>query len=82
MHRTTITLEKPVEKELRQIAVEGETSLSEVVNDLIKKGLKMRLAANVEKRVFQWHTSKGKPNSAVDISDRNTYLDLISQKIP
>lgn len=82
MHRTTIPLEKPIEKELRRLAAKERRSFKEIVNDLIRRGLKVYKAESPQNVVFQWHTSKGVPVPGFDPSDRSTYFDAISRKMP
>lgn len=81
MHRTTIPLEGPVERELRKLAAQERRSFKELVNELIKKGLKSYRESRMKKVEFQWHTAQGKPRPFFDPSDRSTYLDIISKKI-
>jgi hypothetical protein len=82
MHRTTIPLEGPVERELRRLAAQEKRSFKELVNDLLRRGLKAYRERKGSKVKFQWHTSKGVPAPWFDPSDRSTYLDVISRKIP
>jgi hypothetical protein len=81
MHRTTIPLEGPVERELRRIAAEERRSFKELVNDLLKKGLQAYRTRKSAGAAFQWHTSDAVPNPSFDPSDRATFFDLISKKI-
>ena len=78
MHRTTIALEGPVERELRRLAAKEKRSFQELVNDLVKKGL--ALGRRPSKAEFHWHTADGQPISGFDPADRSTYWDSISRK--
>lgn len=82
MHRTTIPLEGPVERELRRLAAHERRSFKELVNELIKRGLRAYQSGSSKKIEFQWHTAAGKPVSGFDPSDRSTYLDAIARKVP
>ena len=80
MHRTTIPLEGPVERALRQLAAKERRSFKEIINDLLKRGLKAYASGRSKKVVFKWNTALGTPMPGFDPSDRSTYLDLISRK--
>ena len=83
MHRTTISLESAVERQLKKLATEERRTVSELSNVLIKKGLLVYQEPAKKSRVkLRWHTAKGKAISGIDISDRSTYMDIISRKLP
>lgn len=81
MHRTTIPLEGPVERELRRLALHEQRSFKELVNELLKRALKSYSSTKTQKNNFQWHTMKGQPAVFFDPADRSTYLDLISKQV-
>ena len=82
MHRTTIALEGPVERELRHLAAKEKRSFKEIVNDLIRKGLQAYRKEKSKKVEFIWHTGDSEIMPGFDPADRSTYFDLISRKIP
>ena len=83
MHRTTIPLEGLVERDLRRISTQEKRSFKDLVNDLLKRGIRDYKSAKASRKLaFEWHTSDAKPNPAFDPSDRSTYLDVISRKVP
>ena len=83
MHRTTITFEAPVERELRRLAAHEKRTFSEIVNDFCKKAIKSYKTLLTKKPVpLEWNTSDAKPVPGFDPSDRSTYFDLISRKFP
>lgn len=82
MHRTTISLEGPVERELRRLAARERRSFKELVNDLLKKGLQAYKTKKKQKVTFQWHTGDSPIRPGFDPADRSTYWDFISRKIP
>lgn len=79
MHRTTITLEAPVEKELRRLAASEKRSFTELVNDLLKKGLRFYREIRKPSAVLQWHAAEGVPQPGFDPANRSTYLDALSR---
>lgn len=81
MHRTTIPLEAPVESELRRLAAQERRSFKELVNDLLRRGLQAYRSVSKPKHPFEWHTAKGEPVSGFDVSDRSTYMDVISKRV-
>jgi len=81
MHRTTIPLEGPIERELRRIAAAEKRSFKELVNDLIRRGLKSYQSMVGAKAKLVWHTAPGEPAGGFDPSDRSTYLNTISRKL-
>lgn len=82
MHRTTISLEGPVEQELRRLAAKEKRSFTELVNELLKKGLKIYKNMLQPPQKFQWNTAQAKPNEGFDPANRSTYLDIISSNLP
>ncbi len=81
MHRTTITLETVLERKLRGLAARERKSFKELVNDLLKRGLKNYQVTKSKKPSFHWNTSDAEPHPAFDPADRSTYLDIISKGI-
>lgn len=82
MHRTTIALEGPVEEELRKLAAKEKRSFTELVNELLKKGLRFYKDIKEPLKELQWNTSPAAPREGFDPADRSTYLDLLSRKLP
>ena len=82
MHRTTISLEGPVERELKKLAHKEMKSLSEVLNELVRKGLASTVIAGQKKPSFIWTVSDATPSPDFDPSDRSTYLESINRRIP
>lgn len=82
MHRTTIPLEGPIERELRRLAAEEKRSFKELVNDLIRRGLKSYQGLARSNTKLEWHTAEGEPAAGFNPSDRSTYLNTISRKVP
>lgn len=82
MHRTTITLERPVEEELRKLVAKEKRSFTELVNELLKKGLRFYKDIKEPLKELQWNTSSARPNEGFDPADRSTYLDILSRKLP
>lgn len=82
MHRTTISLEGSVEQELRRLAAKEKRSFTELVNELLKKGLNIYKNLRRPPQELQWNTTQAKPNEGFDPADRSTYLDIISRKLP
>ncbi len=80
MHRTTIALEGPIERAIRQLAMKERRSFKELINLLLKKALQGYRTEPKQATEFEWHTSDAKPVPGFDPSDRNTYLDLISRR--
>lgn len=81
MHRTTVSLESPVERKVRSLAGKRRVSLNQFVNELIKRGLKAFEEQKQEKKEFKWHVSDGQPKPSFDPSDRGTYADIIGRKV-
>lgn len=82
MHRTTIPLEGPVERELRRLAASQRRSFKELVNDLLKRGLQAYRSQGKQKTTFEWRTAAGTPRPGFDPSDRSTYEHVLSRKFP
>lgn len=82
MHRTTITLERPVEEELRKLVAKEKRSFTELVNELLKKGLRFYKDIKEPLKELQWNTSPARPHEGFDPADRSTYLDILSRKLP
>lgn len=79
MHRTTITLEGTIERELRKLAASEKRSFTELVNDLLKKGLQIYRKIRRPSTALKWHTAGGVPQLGFDPSNRSTYLDSLSR---
>jgi len=82
MHRTTITFEAPVEREIRRLAAREKRTFSEIVNDFCKQAIKSCKGLVRKPPAFEWHTSDAKPEPWFNPSDRSTYFHLISRKFP
>lgn len=69
MARTTIAIDDPVLRRLRQRAAREGRTLQDVVNALLRQGLAQKPAERYELRLEGW---KGLPRDGVDLSDRDT----------
>lgn len=81
MHRTTLTLEGPVDRELRRLAAKERRGFSELVNELLKKGLGIYKGIGKRSQNLQWQTASASPREGFDPSNRSTYFDVISKNI-
>lgn len=73
--RTTIDLEGPLFRELKQEAVRRKTTLRQVVNDCLRKGLVAPKQHG--KYVFRWKTHRGRIQPGVRLDDRDSLFDLM-----
>lgn len=80
MKRTTIQLEGVLQSQLKQIAHEQKKSLRAVINDVLRLGLGVFKNKPKKKAKFSWNVASSHPVSGFDPADRNTYLDVLSQK--
>lgn len=81
MNRTTISLEKKLERTLKKIALKERRSFKDVINSLLNLALK-NYSENQEKNSeLNWHVSSAKAEDFFDASNRSSYMDLISKTI-
>ncbi|MFB3923883.1 MAG: DUF2191 domain-containing protein [Terriglobia bacterium] len=73
--RTTIDIDEPVFRELKQEAVRRKTTLREVVNACLRRGL--TAATRPGKYVFRWKTHRGRIQPGVRLDDRDSLFDLM-----
>ncbi len=67
--RTTLTLEPDVAADLERLRREGDLSYKEIVNELLRLGLRARREKNAAKRGTPFHTKTadlGKPMIPLD----------------
>lgn len=82
MHRTTISLEQKLERTLKKIALKERKSFKDVVNFLLNIAIKNYTSKNTPPTEINWHVSNAKAETNFDPSDRSSYMDLISKKLP
>lgn len=82
MHRTTISLDRPVEKELRQLAAKERRSFKELVNDLLRRGLKTYRGESPARGRFSWHTAAGAAQPFFNPADRQSYAEQLVRNFP
>ena len=73
--RTTIDLDEPLFRELKQEAVRRRTTLRKVVNECLRKGLSA--PPRHGKYVFRWKTHRGRIQPGVRLDDRDALFDLM-----
>lgn len=79
MYRTTISLESPLEKTVRGLASRNGMAFSQLINELIKRGLKSLKEEKPVKKKFKWNVSHARPVVDFDPSDRESYDAYVSR---
>lgn len=79
MNRTTIQLESALADELRKLANDQRKSVSAVINDLLRRALRVVKSSRPRKAAFTWATASAKPAPGFDPADRDTYLDALEE---
>lgn len=75
--RTTLVIDDQLFRQLKKRAAEEGRTLSEVTQEVLRRGLAPRKPARRAKRVTLRSFAMGKP--AVDLADRNQLFDLLDR---
>lgn len=79
MNRTTVQLEGPLKTQLKRLAHERKSSMTEILNEVLRYGLESLAARPKKSGAFEWITSDAKPREDFDPADRS-YLDVMDKE--
>jgi predicted transcriptional regulator len=74
--RTTLNLDDELMRRLKRRAAETGRTMTELMEEAIREML-ARSSSPAEEREFRWVTVKGRVQSGIDITDRDSLLDAM-----
>jgi Arc/MetJ family transcription regulator len=76
--RTTLDLDDDLIKAAKRYAAANDRTLTNVIEEALRESLYAKRAGKNQRRFeFKWRTVKGRVRAGVDITDRDSLLDLM-----